>query len=443
MRPMIDATWLTPFNLTDKEPALAEQERVRAEARTEQERVWAKALAEVGITPPEAALFHVVHYGMTASPTSLPSAAACPDYSLVEPVREPECQAALTACLARGWLQVIDEPVLAKIVDELREGQFLGPIYGLPEVGGVDFTHAGAVLWRRLSRHRFPNRPSPDFAEVVHSKTSRYFRTRTAALRGIEEATQWDGDITVVGPCPIGPWRAQWWRRFSKGYRIEIEERRHWQGRCGEGDGCFMPRPTCQGANPRRLQHILDCHNVTLAEWLLLATMDPACGTYASRLPRWVADSAHRSFGVTTSEDECRAGLDACLRYGWLTLAQNAGDEVDLLLAADPATMPVAPEVRGWDEVDFTPCGATLYRMIAAEWLGSDWEDNLMVWKETYREEHRYCEATEGLQGIEQGYAASGEIIRASKVVPIGPWCVYWWERFPAGYRLELQIGEP
>ena len=34
--------------------------------------------------------------------------------------------------------------------------------------------------------------------------------------------------------------------------------------------------------------------------------------------------------------------------------------------------------------------------MIAVEWLGPDWEDNLLVWKETYRDEHRYCEAQEG-----------------------------------------------
>ena len=34
-----------------------------------------------------------------------------------------------------------------------------------------------------------------------------------------------------------------------------------------------------------------------------------------------------------------------------------------------------------------------------------------------------------------------GDFVRASQVVPIGPWCVYWWERFPSGYRLELKLG--
>jgi hypothetical protein len=81
--------------------------------------------------------------------------------------------------------------------------------------------------------------------------------------------------------------------------------------------------------------------------------------------------------------------------------------------------------------------------MIAAEWLGLDWEDDLSVWNDYYREEHRYCETEEGLQGIVQEHAARGEVVRTSKLVPLGPWCVYWWERFPAGYRLELEIGEP
>jgi hypothetical protein len=54
-----------------------------------------------------------------------------------------------------------------------------------------------------------------------------------------------------------------------------------------------------------------------------------------------------------------------------------------------------------------------------------------------------HCEAEEGLRGIVQECAARGEVVRASKVVPNGPCCVYWWKRFPSGYRPELEIGEP
>jgi hypothetical protein len=377
------------------------------------------------------------------------SHAASPDYSLVEHVTKEECQVALADCLAKGWLQVIDESARSAITDELRESQFVGPIYGLPQVGGVEFTHVGAEMWRRLCRRCFPEtRQRFAFTDVVHCKSSRYFRTRAAALKGIEEVQEWDGAITVAGPLPIGPWRAQWWRRFPEGYRIDVDERRQWQGRCGEGEGCFMPDPHRQGADLQRLKHVLDCHNLMLREWLLLASMEHGWCKSAPSLLRWVARSAKKTFWVTASKDaskdECRIGLEACLQYRWLRIVdQHAVDEVEALKREEPAIMPVAEEVWGRDVIDFTPCGAALYRMIAAEWLGPDWENELSVWKESYREEHRYSEAKEGLSTIAQEYSEKGEVIRASKIVPVGPWCVYWWERFAAGYRLELKIGEP
>jgi hypothetical protein len=200
-----------------------------------------------------------------------------------------------------------------------------------------------------------------------------------------------------------------------------------------------------QKSDPKRLQHVLDCHNVTLAEWLLLAAMEHGWRESPPDLPRRVAEFSEERFGLRASEEECRAGLETCLRSGWLRVVdQHAADEIHSLLRKDPVSLPVPGEVqcrRG--AVDFTPCGAILYRMIAAEWLGPDWEDNLLVEKEYYREEHRYCEAEEGFRGVVQELADEGRVVQASRVVSIGPWCVYWWERFSAGYRMALQIGEP
>ena len=34
-------------------------------------------------------------------------------------------------------------------------------------------------------------------------------------------------------------------------------------------------------------------------------------------------------------------------------------------------------------------------------------------------------------------------IPKSARTFPIGPWCVYWWERFTSGYRLELTFGQP
>jgi hypothetical protein len=458
---------------------LSDGQRARVEARTGQECAIANVLAEIGVTHPEYALFTALHYGLTKVPSVLPTQAVLEYYGPGGRVTEEECRAAQAACLAKGWLQLIDDSALAKIVNELHEGGVLGPIYGLPEVGCVDFTPAGAALWQRIGDRSRPVVRPPlairelpfAYTDVVHIKTARYFRTRAAAVAAIEKAWEEDSVVTVTGPSPIGPWRAQWWRQFSEGYRIDIEERMQWQGRpFGGGEDCYLDRSP-QRADPRRLRTVLDRHNVTFAEWLLLASMEVGwCKSSASRLSQWAAESGAKQFGVAVSEEECRSGLDACLRYGWLRVVnQDTLEEVSALLRNDPALLAVPktadcrrsnglcyvlgqhgklvpvpkPAERRWGEIDFSPCGAAQYRMIAADWLGPDWEDDLRVGKAYYCEEHRYCEAEEGLRGIVQDHEARGEVVRASRVVPIGPWCVHWWKRFPAGYRMELEIGAP
>jgi hypothetical protein len=396
------------------------------------------------------------------------------DYNPNGPVvTEEECRAALGACLAKGWLQVVDEPARAKIADLLRVGGVIGPIYGgLPEVGCVDFTDAGADLSRCLRKRSFPGKGPPfAYTDVVHEKTAEYCRARAAAVAAAETAREGDFVVSVTGPSPIGPWRAQWWRRFSEGYRIDVEERRQWQGRAsGGGENCCLNRPP-EKADPQRLPHLLERHNVTFVEWVLLAAMERGPQRLKQAPPWWLADFADREFGTMVSDEEYRSGLESCLRYGWLRVVdQHVVDEIHVLLRNDPVFLAVPrtaenrpdgccldidqlrqgkfvplpmPAASRWGEIDFSPAGVTLYRMISAEWLGPDWEDGLSVSKGYYWEEHHYCEAEEGFQRIVQEHAAKGETIRASRIVPIGPWCVAWWERFAAGYRLELEMGDP
>ncbi len=101
--------------------------------------------ADAAVTPPEAALCTAVHYGLTVSPPHLPAIAAREWYSKIR-VTQEECRPALAACLVKGWLQGIDERAPTRITEELHQGRFIGPIYGLPPIGGVDFTCAGAAI---------------------------------------------------------------------------------------------------------------------------------------------------------------------------------------------------------------------------------------------------------------------------------------------------------
>src|SRR5262245_59233107 len=87
--------------------------------------------------------------------------------------------------------------------------------------------------------------------------------------------------------------------------------------------------------------------------------MDSASVTYTSRFPGIVADAAGRRFEGIMPEEECRAGLQVCLRLGWLmsadldpadptrqTVARETVDrirEVEGLLREEPAIMPIAP----------------------------------------------------------------------------------------------------
>jgi hypothetical protein len=349
----------------------------------------------------------------------------------------------------------------------------LGPIYGgLPDVGCVDFTDAGADLWLRLCERREPTTWPVTYTDVVHEKTTHYFRTAAAAVAAIEDRRRPDDTVIITGPTPIGPWRAQWWRRFPASYRIEIEERRQWQGGAsGGGESCYLD-DAARRADPDRLRHVLDCHNVTLAEWLVLdCTAGNGFPGTAAHLCRGAVAFGGRLLGAAVPEDLCREGLEACLRYGWLRVVdQHTDDEVKSLLDADPAHLalprtaenrpgecyyhtdprrpgnlvPVPmPVAHRWGGIDFSPDGARLYRMIQAERLGPDWEDALHVSREYYWEEHCYSTSEEGFERVVQEHIARGVVVQASRVVPIGPWCVHWWERFPAGYRLELELCEP
>ncbi len=188
----------------------------------------------MGVSPAEDALFTVIYYGMPASPSDMPALAVREYYSRTDTVTEEECRAALASSLQQGWLQMVDQQRLAKIADELREGQYLGPVYGIPFLGQVDFTPAGAERWHKLNPR--DSSASCAYTDAVHIKTAQYFRTQAAAMAAIEEAKQNDSVVSITGPCPIGPWRAQWWRRFPDGYRIDIEDQLQWQGR-GGGNG--------------------------------------------------------------------------------------------------------------------------------------------------------------------------------------------------------------
>jgi hypothetical protein len=402
--------------------------------------------AGAGVTPAEAALFSVVHYGLCVPPEDLARRAASPDYSLCGRLPVEECRSALAGCLAKDWLQVIDETALRRIAAELHEENLLGPIYHMPWVGGVDFTHAGAAMWQRLQAVLREGRPRWPFAytDVVRCRVARYFPSRAAALAEIEKEREQEDQVEVAGPVAIGPWRVRWWQRFAEGYRVDVQWRARWEGRCGEGQGWFRHRSPRWRTERDRRREVLDHHGVRLAEWLVLTEVASGGCNYPSGLPAKSAQFAVRDFGVPVTEEQCREAMDACLAKGWLRVIDRQGlVEIDDLLRQAPAAAPLASGmVPCLGEVDFTPGGATLHRAVSEEFLGPAWAEGLCVRRELDREEHRYGETEQDILSALGECQDRGEQVVSCRVVPIGPWCVYWWRRFPRGYRLELEVRQ-
>ena len=303
---------------------MANRPRTHAEAVAARERSLIKILAELGVTLDEASLFIVIQYGIRVPPEDLPRIAAGEGYRLGDSSSEATSRAALTACLAKGWLQVMDDAALAEIAARLRAGCVLGPVYALPTVDRVEFTQAGADLWIRIRDRDGPAKPFAS-TDVVRETTARFFRSREVAAS--EAAAFWDeydDAVAVSDPIPTGPWRAEWWRRFPEGYRVDIEEHRQWQGRSSQGgEECYIPRSPDR-ADPVRLRRALDARNVTLAEFAMMAAMESGPTQLDDHEVRSLVEYAGRDFGGPLSEAECRAGLDACRLNGWLRVLDEA-----------------------------------------------------------------------------------------------------------------------
>jgi hypothetical protein len=330
-----------------------------------------RILGQLGVSLPEYALMIAVNYG-TVPASSLPARAA-PESA--DSVSEQDLVTAIKDCIAKGWLQIIDEFALQKIVKELRERNCIGPIYGLPTPGHVDFTSSGAEIWhaiRRSFKMRECNVPFA-FTDVVHIRTARYFATELAAFACIDAWKKTSTTSSVSGPWPIGPWRAQWWRRFAEGFRVDVEERMQWSGRGSPGGkSCFMPwrsTPT----NATNLVRSLARFGMSAAEWVLLASADNGWSSSArSKVPWWAAKFARQNFGFEVSDVALHKGLESCLRHRWLRVVDDeAFEEIAGLLRADPVSIICDRLKLRSGEFDFSRSGAELYRATTGRNIGT------------------------------------------------------------------------
>ena len=181
---------------------------------------------KVKLTPAQGAVLLCLNYGIFASPDSLPQIATSDLYG--EDLTVEETQLALQQCLNWGWARLIDEPGIARIADELRTQKIFGPIYGMPHVGCVDFTTAGAEAWLARQADEHPDPEPFAYTVVVCEKTTAWEEHHYCdSEQGFEEIwreRREQGTVFLSSRIvPIGPWCVYWWKRFLSGYRLELE----------------------------------------------------------------------------------------------------------------------------------------------------------------------------------------------------------------------------
>jgi len=366
-------------------------------------------------------------------------------YSGGVPVAVEELRAALTDCLAKGSLRVIDAASRERIIDRLQAGAIIGPIYGLPNIGDVDFPDDYAQF-PPTTRQRASHVPFA-FTDVVHSRVERFYATLRAAQADIESLHDWPGR-SASEPKPIGPWRPTWWLECNEGFRVEVEEFAMYGGRCGNEDYCCSNLLPYERGDQPRLNRVLASRKLTAEESCLLNALgtDPRIHTGQTYVPPAVEHGGN-FFGIQVTLAKFSAALESCIRKGWATEATaNHRRSIEACLNRDQLFCPLPKQslVKFHNGCAIlTLAGRDVLLAAMHDYFGPDWANCLKVERELYREEHRYCAEMDGIRAAMADYPSNGHVLLNAHVEKIGPWCVYWWKQYPSGYRLEIEMGKP
>jgi len=133
-----------------------------------------------------------------------------------------ECTSAISALCDRGLTAVIDLSLQVEISKHIASFHGIGPTDGIPCLDQLDFTLAGAELWRAILNFEHPEMGEDYF---WYTTLSFVYRRNATILIGYE--LDWvlnDAKLCELAPTDaheqIGFWRSQWWREIPSGYRL-------------------------------------------------------------------------------------------------------------------------------------------------------------------------------------------------------------------------------
>jgi hypothetical protein len=186
-----------------------------------------RLLARYRIAPAELLVLETVGSGPLPLAGAAGAAARTSRHDPLGPFDPSRCEEALSACLNRGWLRVIDDDAIEEIEYLVEGRRLIGPVYGYPRPGDVDFTPQGADVFLRLGEDLYgPDWGTETVYEVRKPAESRlkvYCRTLRIATKVMYDYEHRYDVIAVGDPRPIGPWCVYWWDEYPAGFRINVE----------------------------------------------------------------------------------------------------------------------------------------------------------------------------------------------------------------------------
>jgi hypothetical protein len=142
-------------------------------------------------------------------------------------VSESQSQEAVSSCIAKKWLRVVTPHTLGEIQAIIGKNPALGPVYGLPKPGEVDFTVTGARLSKRIVKEVLGPKWGAEFAYRTERDNweDLYIRTNSGARKALNEAKNRKDVVQIEGPSRIGRWRVYWWQTYARGYHIVLTKK--------------------------------------------------------------------------------------------------------------------------------------------------------------------------------------------------------------------------
>jgi len=382
--------------------------------------------------------------------------------------------------LRKEWLIVMDDAVRREREASLRSIGLGEPELGWVANGKIDFTPAGGELWKEyLSRYRGKDRCWEDIHLERRMTSIMHFRSLEQAKAEVDRWNQMPG-ATVRGPTAVGPWRRLWWERFESGYRVEVTETEPWRGpdnrygeRCNGRSGRYQRYET-ESRKPsyRHFCRKLARYGINIDIWNILWELSRRPADFHSLMS---ADFCGEYWpGRTKSHDHFYNmditvdSLTKCLIRGWIRkIDRNAVNEVHAILAADrtilamPRTATLltrrthlleessdgtfrivpASDKHRFREYDFTTEGALIFERLDRSLLGIHKHCDLSATNVANQSVTSYfLERDRAMQFIGH-YPTLGVDLASIRLIELGPWCARWWDRYPNGYRLDLEMG--